>query len=36
VTPGPFHTPELTVAFVEGLSETWKALNLPFAQREAA
>jgi 5-aminolevulinate synthase len=36
VTPGPFHTPELTAAFVEGLSETWKALNLPFARREAA
>jgi 5-aminolevulinate synthase len=36
VTPGPFHTPELTTAFGEALSETWRALGLPFSRREAA
>jgi 5-aminolevulinate synthase len=36
VTPGPFHTPELISAFAEAVSETWRALGLPFAQREAA
>ena len=36
LTPGPFHTRELTAAFVEALSETWRALDLPLGQREAA
>jgi 5-aminolevulinate synthase len=36
VTPGPFHTTELTAAFGEALSETWQALGLPLARREAA
>ncbi len=36
VTPGPFHTPELTIVFAEALSEVWQALGLPFARREAA
>jgi 5-aminolevulinate synthase len=36
VTPGPFHTRELTQAFADALSETWRALGLAFARREAA
>jgi 5-aminolevulinate synthase len=36
VTPGPFHTRELTEVFADALSETWRALGLAFARREAA
>jgi 5-aminolevulinate synthase len=36
VTPGPFHTAELTEAFGDALSETWRELGLPFLRREAA
>jgi 5-aminolevulinate synthase len=36
VTPGPFHTPELILALAEALTEVWRALDLPFARREAA
>jgi len=36
VTAGPFHTPALTAAFAEALSETWRALGLPLARRDAA
>ena len=36
VTPGPFHTAGLTASFADALSETWQALGLPLARREAA
>ena len=36
ITPGPFHTADLTAALSEALTETWHALGLPFAWRAAA
>jgi 5-aminolevulinate synthase len=36
LTPGPFHTPELTAALAEALAEVWRELRLPFLRRKAA